>query len=70
VIRDSIEHRSGRTLPRDERRLELALRARSMALRRRGGSVGRCPSCGRPVSNDERWLSVGALVVHPDCLFG
>ena len=70
MIRDSIELRTGRSSPRDERRLELALRARSAALRRRSGSVGRCPSCGRPVSREEGWLSVGALVVHPDCLFG
>jgi hypothetical protein len=54
---------------RDEHRLELALRARSEALRKRPGAVGRCPGCGQPVSSSENWLSVGVLVVHPDCLF-
>jgi hypothetical protein len=69
VIRDSI--RSGaRSEPRDEHRLELALRARSMGLRRGGGSPGRCSSCGRPVARSEEWLSLGgSLVVHRGCLY-
>jgi hypothetical protein len=69
VIKDPIEHRSRRSFPIQEQRLELVLRARSLALRGRNGAVGRCPGCGRPVSSDEEWVSVGALAVHPDCLF-
>jgi hypothetical protein len=69
VIKDSIEQRRGRSFPRNEERLELVLRTRSFALRGRTGSVGRCSRCGRPVSSHENWLGVGALVVHPDCLF-
>jgi hypothetical protein len=69
VIRDSIEQRRGGSFPRNEERLELVLRTRSFALRSRSGSVGRCSGCGRPVSSEESWVGVGALVVHPDCLF-
>jgi hypothetical protein len=70
VIRDSING-GGRSLPRDERRLERALRERSMALRRQPRSPGRCSTCGRPVASSEDWLSVGgSLVVHPECLYG
>ena len=70
MIRDSIGHRSDEPFPHRERRLELALRARSLALRGRTGSVGRCPGCGRAVSSGESWMSVGVLVAHSDCLFG
>ena len=70
MIKDPIEQRTGRSLPPPEQRVEFALRARSLALRARSGAVGRCPGCGRAVSNHESWMSVGALVVHPDCLFG
>ena len=69
MIKDSIEPRRGRSLPRQEERLELILRTRSLALRGRSGSVGRCSGCGRSVSRHENWMSVGALVVHPECLF-
>jgi hypothetical protein len=69
VIRDSIEQRHERSLPTREQRVEFALRTRSLALRGRSGAVGRCPGCGRAVAADESWMSVGALVVHPDCLF-
>jgi hypothetical protein len=70
VIKDSIEHRGSSSLSRQEERLEFALRARSLRLRNRTGAVGRCSGCGRAVSNHESWMSVGALVVHPECLFG
>jgi hypothetical protein len=69
VIKDPIEQRRGRSFPRHEDRLELVLRTRSHALRGRSGSVGRCSRCGRAVSRHESWMSVGALVVHPECLF-
>jgi hypothetical protein len=69
VIRDSIEERRGSS-SREEQRLELALRTRSLRLRGRTGSVGRCSGCGRPVASHESWMSVGSLVVHPECLFG
>ncbi|HEX2234073.1 MAG TPA: hypothetical protein VHG69_12005 [Thermoleophilaceae bacterium] len=69
MIRDSIEQRRDRSFPRQEERLELVLRTRSQALRGRTGSVGRCSRCGRTVSRHESWMSVGALVVHPECLF-
>jgi hypothetical protein len=69
VIRDPIEQGHRRSLPGREQRAEFALRARSLALRERTGAVGRCPGCGRAVSSEESWMSVGALVVHPDCLF-
>ena len=70
MIRDSIIG-DARAVPRDERRLELVLRARAMGLRRRVGSPGRCSSCGRPVATSDNWLTLGgSLVVHPDCLYG
>jgi hypothetical protein len=69
MIKDSVNGTT-RPVPRDEHRLELALRARSRALGSRTGSVGRCPSCGRPIARSEAWLGVGSLVVHPDCLYG
>jgi hypothetical protein len=69
VIKDPIERRRGRSFPRQEERLELVLRTRSLALRGRSGSVGRCSRCGRPMSRHESWMSVGALVVHQECLF-
>jgi hypothetical protein len=70
VIKESIVA-DARSAPRDERRLEKALRARSMGLRRRAGSPGRCSTCGLPVVATDDWLSVGgSLVVHPDCLYG
>ena len=69
MIKDSIEQRRG-SFSRKEERLEMALRTRSLRLRGRTGSVGRCSGCGRPVSSHENWMSVGSLVVHPECLFG
>jgi hypothetical protein len=69
VIKDPIEQRPG-SLSRKEERLESTLQSRSLRLRGRTGSVGRCSGCGRPVSNHESWMSVGALVVHAECLFG
>jgi hypothetical protein len=70
VIRDSIRTSGARPSPRDEHRLELALRARSMGLRRKAGSPGRCSTCGRPVTRADDWLTLGgSLVVHPDCLY-
>jgi hypothetical protein len=69
VIKESI-HREARSEPRDERRLELALRTRSMGLRRRTGSPGRCSGCGRPLASTDNWLTVGgSLVVHQSCLY-
>jgi hypothetical protein len=70
VITDSIEHRRSPSFERREERLEVALRTRSLKLRGRTGSVGRCSGCGRPISSRETWMSVGSLVVHPECLFG
>jgi hypothetical protein len=69
VIKDPIEQRRDGSFPRHEERLELALRTRSYALRGRSGSVGRCTRCGRSISRHESWMSVGALVVHSECLF-
>ena len=69
MIKDSIEQRRD-SFPRQEERLEMALRTRSLRLRGRTGSVGRCSGCGRPVASHESWMSVGALVMHPECLFG
>lgn len=70
MIKESI-NRDARSVPRDEHRLELALRQRSMGLRRSTGSPGRCSSCGRTVARSEDWLTVGgSLVVHPECLYG
>jgi hypothetical protein len=69
VIKESISG-DARSVPRDEHRLELALRERSMGLRRRTGSPGRCSGCGRPLASTENWLTVGgSLVVHHDCLY-
>jgi hypothetical protein len=70
VIREPIEQRIGRALPKEEQRLELILRTRSRALGRRNRALGRCPGCGRAVLSDESSMNVGALVVHPECLFG
>jgi hypothetical protein len=69
VIKDSIEQNRG-SFSQQEQRVELALRTRSLRLRGRTGSVGRCSGCGRVVSNHESWMGVGNLVVHPECLFG
>jgi hypothetical protein len=70
MIRDSIIG-DARPVPRDEHRLELALRARSMGLRRSVGSPGRCSTCGRAIATSDNWLTLGgSLVVHPDCLYG
>jgi hypothetical protein len=70
VIRDSVIG-DARPVPRDDHRLELALQARSMGLRRQAGSPGRCSGCGRPFASSDYWLSLGgSLMVHPDCLYG
>jgi hypothetical protein len=68
VTKESVEPRRG-SVSRQEERVELALRTRSLRLRNRTGSVGRCSGCGRAVSSHESWVGVGQLVVHPDCLF-
>jgi hypothetical protein len=70
VIKDPIEQRRDGSFSRNEQRLEAALQTRSLRLRSRNGAVGRCSGCGRAISNNESWMSVGALVVHAECLFG
>ena len=68
MTKESVEPR-GSSVSRQEERVELALRTRSLRLRNRTGSVGRCSGCGRAVASHENWVSVGQLVVHPECLY-
>lgn len=52
----------------DVHRLELQLRARAAAIRRRGSDVRCCPGCGRLVDEGEGGIQLGGVTVHLSCL--
>jgi hypothetical protein len=52
----------------DVHRLELQLRARSAAIRRKGNDPRSCPGCGRAVEDGDGGMQLGGVTVHLGCL--
>ena len=52
----------------DVHRLELQLRARSAAIRRKGSDPRLCPGCGRSVDAADGGMQLGGVAVHLGCL--
>lgn len=52
----------------DVHRLELHLRARSVAIGRRNRDPSCCPGCGREVNEGEGGTQMGGVTVHLGCL--